>query len=280
MMRKTKRQTTKNLSKIAKAVRRDIIEMCFRANVGHIAPALSIVDILTVLYYEILKVDSKNPQDPSRDRFILSKGHAAAALYATLFHKGFFDKKTLLSFCQDAGAFGVHPDYNLSYGVELTTGSLGHGLSVAAGLAFSFTYLQQKKERIPKVFVILSDAELNEGSTWEAIMFAAHHKLQNLIAIVDDNGLQAFGKTKHVLDLEPINKKFETFGWSTHNVSGNKIKALNDNLSSIPFQPNKPSALIAKTVGGKGISFMENALEWHYFSLSEELYKKAIQELS
>ncbi len=266
-----------NLTKKANEIRRDVIEISYRAGVGHIAPALSIIDILTVLYFSILRINPKNPTKKTRDRFILSKGHAAAALYATLRHRGFFTKKKLRTYCQDNGAFGVHPDYNIRFGVELTTGSLGHGLAVGAGMAISLKDTYPRNS--PHVFVLVSDAELNEGSVWETIMFASHQKLDNLTLIIDDNGLQAFGRTKDVLNIQPIEDKLNVFGWQTMCVNGHDMTALEKILTNIPFQNGKPNAVVAKTIGGKGISFMEDTIEWHYLSLSKEQYKKALKEL-
>lgn len=268
-----------NLVKKAREIRKDIIEICYRANVGHIAPALSITDILTVLYFKILRIDPENPFKRDRDRLILSKGHAAAALYATLHHRGFFTKNKLLAFCQNNGSFGVHPDHNIKHGVEVTTGSLGHGLSVGIGMAIALKEKYKHKTNTPRVFVIVSDAELNEGSVWEGVMFASHHKLDNLVLIVDDNGLQAFGKTKEILNLQPIESKLRIFGWETHTVDGHNLNTFSKILEKIPFKNNKPGALVAKTVAGKGVSFMENTLDWHYLSLNNSQYRQAIKEL-
>lgn len=278
-MRKTREAEIKRLEKAVKKIRRDILEISYRANVGHIGSALCIADILTVLYKKILKINPKKPLDPSRDRFILSKGHAAAALYAMLHQKGFFSRKKLLTFCQDGGVFGVHPEYNPRLGIELSTGSLGHGLSVGTGLALGLRNLKKKGQGPPRVFVLVSDAELNEGSTWEAIMFAAQHKLDNLIVLVDDNHTQALGKTKDILDLQPLLDKWQVFGWEARVVNGHNIKELLAIFRHLPFIEKKPSVVIAKTVIGKGVSFMENNFAWHYLSLSTPLYKKALNEI-
>lgn len=260
------------LKKRAQQLRKDILEISFKAKVGHIASALSIVDILAVLYSEILNLNPKNPLDPVRDRFILSKGHAAAALYAALHRAGFISRHELLTFCQNAGHFGVHPAYNPRLGIELSTGSLGHGLSVGAGMALGL-----KNSRI---FVLISDAELNEGSTWEATMFAAQHQLDNLAVIVDDNNLQAFGRSHEVLNLRPLEKKWEAFGWEVRKVNGHNLEDLLRVLTNLPLVNTKPSAVIATTTGGKGVSFMEDQVEWHYWPLKKSLYQQALRDIS
>ncbi|MBI5449200.1 transketolase [Candidatus Gottesmanbacteria bacterium] len=254
---------------IARDIRKDVLDMCFHAHVGHIGPALSIVDILTVLYFDTLKVNPSNPTNPNRDRFILSKGHAAAALFAVLSKKGYFSSKLLMTFCMPSGAFGDHPDYNPKFGIELTTGSLGHGLSVGSGMAMGLP--------ASKIFVLLSDAELDEGSVWEAIMFAGHHHLSNLTIIIDDNGQQAFGKTCDVLDTRPLDKKLPTFGWQVSTVNGHDHKALHSALTK--SHPRHPHCIIAKTVCGYGVSFMEHKIEWHYFPMNGQQHTQALKEI-
>lgn len=276
MRKKSKKITAKKLARLAKNIRQDILKMSYQANVGHISSALSIADILAVLYGGVLKINSKRPFDKLRDRFILSKGHAASALYAALYQKGFIAKKKLFSFCQDGGSFGVHPEHNPKLGIELSTGSLGHGLSVGAGLALGLRNLK----RVPRVFILLSDAELNEGSVWETVMFAAHHQLDNLSAIVDDNGLQAFGRAEEVINLQPLKKKWQSFGWAAKVVNGHDVQALFNALNNLPFSTGKPSVVIAKTTGGKGVSFMEDKIEWHYFPLNKKTYQKALKEVN
>lgn len=262
----------KILEKKSKQIRKNILDISYKANIGHIGSALSIVDFLTVLYYRILRIDPKKPSSSSRDYFILSKGHAAVALYSVLCRKGFFSRKKLFSFCQDGGIFGVHPDYHPDLGIEFTSGSLGHGLGVGIGLALG---LKAKS----RVFVLISDAELNEGSVWEAIMFAGHHQLDNLTVIVDDNGSQALGKTREILNLQPLAVKWEAFGWKTKVVDGHNFENLVDVMSKIPFRVGKPSVVIAETVMGKGVSFMEGNFEWHYWPLDKKLYQKALKEI-
>lgn len=275
-MIKSRSPSMKDLEEKAKIIRKHIIDICFAANTGHIAPALSVVDILTTLYFSVLKVNPKNPLDPLRDRFILSKGHAAAALYAILCEAGFFNRKKLFTYCKDESIFGVHPDYNPKLGIELTTGSLGHGLSVGIGMALA---LRSRSKNTPRVFVLGSDAELNEGSIWEGVSLAGHHKLDNLILIIDDNGLQAFGRTSEVLNLNPLVNKFKNFGWNAVNSDGHNISKLKELFLSLPGR-GKPSVVVAKTTGGKGVSFMEDSIDWHYLSLTKKQYKKAREELS
>src|SRR3989344_4931917 len=261
----------KRLTRLALLVKKDILEISYKARVGHIGSAISIADILTVLYLSVLKVNPKNPQNPKRDRFILSKGHAAAALYAVLHRKGFFERDKLLTFCQEGGVFGTHPVYDLKFGIELSTGSLGHGLSIGVGLALGL----KKNGSKARVFVLLSDAELNEGSVWEALMFAAHHGLDNLIAIVDDNNYQGFGKARTGIDMQPLDKKFKSFDWETRVINGHNIEELLKTLKALPFEKKMPSVIIAKTKTAKGISFLEDKQEAHYFPLNETQYKKA-----
>lgn len=265
------------LKRLAHLVKKDVLEMSYKAQVGHIGSAISIADILTVLYLSILKVNPKTPKNPNRDRFILSKGHAAAALYAVLYRKGYFTRRDLLSFCSEGGVFGSHPVYDLKLGIELSTGSLGHGLSVGAGLALGLK--KNNRKRAPRVFVLLSDAELNEGSVWEAVMFSAHHKLDNLIAIIDDNNYQGLGKAENVIKMQPLRKKWESFDWKSRTIDGHNIEEISKALKEVPFVKNSPSIIIAKTKTAKGISFLEDKQEAHYFPLNEEQYKKALADI-
>lgn len=253
----------KRLGAKARSIKRTVLDICFASHTGHIGPALSVADILTVLYFGVLK---KN------DHFILSKGHAASALYATLYERGIISKKILFSYCHDGGRLGTHPDRNLRLGIELTTGSLGHGLSVGVGMALG-------TGDNGRVFVLVSDAELNEGSVWESVMFAGHHGISNLTVIVDDNGQQAFGKTKDVLNLRPITDKFKAFGWGVKSVDGHDLPALMKVLSKVPITKGMPTAIIARTIAGKGVAFMEGKVEWHYLPLDETLYKRALKGL-
>jgi len=263
-------------NEISNNIRKKILKMIFTSQASHIGSALSCVDILTVLYFKILAIDPKNPWLENRDRFILSKGHAVAALYATLAERGFFNKKLLKSYCANGSNLPGHASRNCVAGVEVSTGSLGHGLAIANGIALA----GKRDKKNYRVFVLLSDGECDEGSTWEAILFAGHHKLDNLVAIVDYNKWQAFGRTKDVLNLEPFTKKWKDFGWSVKEVDGHDFQEIYKVLRKIPFQKNKPSVVIAHTIKAKGLSFMEDKLESHYRPPTEEEYKIAIKELN
>jgi len=232
------------------------------SNESHIASSLSIVEILVELYFEIMNTDPKNLNDPERDRFILSKGHAASALYAVLAERGYFDKNVLTSFAQNGARISVHPERNSVPGVEVSTGSLGHGLPIAAGIAFS----AKRDARKLRTFVLLSDGECEEGSVWEAAIFASRFNLDNLVAIVDKNKWQAYDRTNTIQNLKLLKSKWEAFGWSCKEVDGHNFDELRNVLGSLPFEPGKPSILIANTVKGKGIPEMEDKMEWHYKS--------------
>ena len=253
-------------------IRQIVLKLSWQAHVGHVGCALSVTDIIATLYNEVLNISS--PDDPSRDRFILSKGHAALALYAALFLKGWLSEEALNTFCADGSLLGVHPDRILK-GIDFTTGSLGHGLPYGAGAALA-AHLQQSKRR---VFVLLSDAECNEGSTWEAVMFACHHKLSNLIAIVDLDGQQAFGYTRDVLDLSPMAERWRAFGWDVHEIDGHNTTVIAGTIAGLDVVTGAPHVLIAKTVFGKGVSFMENKIKWHYSPMSDEEYQQAMREI-
>lgn len=254
-------------------IRKIILEQSFRARVGHIGCALSVADILATLYGGVLRVPS--PRHPDRDRFILSKGHAALALYATLFLKGWMTKTQLETYCGDNSFLGVHPDRAL-VGVDFSTGSLGHGLAAGAGIALA-ARLQKSKR---KTYVLMSDAECNEGSVWETAMFAAHHRLSNLVAIVDMNGQQAFGYTKDVLHLPKFAQRWRIFGWDTRVVDGHQEAILKQTFQKLNTRSGSPHIIIAKTTFGKGVSFMENQIKWHYWPMSEAEYAQAVAEIN
>jgi transketolase len=259
---------------LAVAIRAHALRMTHKANASHVGSCLSIADILAVLYGSVLRISPSLLDWPDRDRFILSKGHAAAAVYAALAECGFFPKEWLDTFCQDGSKLAGHITYGVP-GVEVSTGSLGHGLSIGCGMA-----LAAKRDRRPyRVFVLLSDGECDEGSTWEAALFAPHHHLDNLIAIVDYNKIQSFGTVKEVLDLEPLADKWCAFRWAVREIDGHDYEQIEDALTSVPFEPGKPSCIIAHTVKGKGVSFMENQLAWHYKSPNEEQLRQALAEL-
>ncbi len=262
-------------SQIAKEIRKKVLKMFFDSQTAHLGSSLSEVDILTVLYFKILSIDPKNPTAEDRDRFLLSKGHGAAGLYATLAQRGFFPESVLDTYCQDGGKLPGHSTRNCAPGVEVSTGSLGHGLPMAAGMALA----GKRDGKNYRVFVLMSDGECEEGSVWEAALFASHHKLDNLIAIIDYNKLQAFGRTNEVLNLEPLKKKWEDFGWQVKEIDGHNFSEIENALSQIPFEKTKPSLVIANTVKGKGVSFIEDKLEWHYKNLTKEEYELALKEL-
>jgi transketolase len=254
-------------------IRQIIIEQSKRAHVGHIGSALSIVEIIVALYRDVLRVD--DTRDPGRDRFILSKGHAALALYAALSLRGWITVEELNSYCTDSTLLGVHPEHTLN-GVDFSVGSLGQGLSFGAGSALA-ARLQGSSRR---VFVLVSDAECNEGALWEAAMFAAHHRLSNLTAIVDLNGQQAFGYTDDVLSLSPLADKWRAFGWDVCEVYGHDAQALAETLKGARGADEKPRVIIAQTTFGKGVSYMEGQIKWHYYPMSDEEYASALEGIS
>lgn len=262
------------LKSLSRKLRKDILDISYNGGIGHIGPALSIIDILCVLYFDTMNVSKNKLTDKKRDRLILSKGHAVAALYSVLYRRGYITRKELFSYCKDGG-LGEHPDKDLKIGIEFSSGSLGHGLSVACGMAWGL--MTKNKTDGPRVFAVLSDAELNEGSTWEAIMFASHHKLNNLTVIIDANGFQAFGQTKDIINLGDIKRKWEMHDWYSNEIDGHDLKNLA--LALKKRHADKPSVVIARTTNGKGVTFMEKQLQWHYLSLNEENYKKALKSL-
>lgn len=260
---------------LAKTIRAQALRMVNRAGTSHIGSCLSMADLLAALYGEILHIDPSNPEWPERDRFILSKGHAAAIYYAVLAERGFFPKEWLDHYGTDGARLGGHVTRHGVPGVELSTGSLGHGLPVGCGMA-----LVGKREKLPyRVFVMLSDGELDEGSNWESILFAPHHQLDNLIVLVDYNKIQSFGSVSEVLNLDPLSEKWQAFGWSTHEVNGHDHPAIIHTLANLPRKTGKPNVVIAHTIKGKGVSFMEDHLEWHYKSPNQEQLDLALREL-
>lgn len=260
---------------LAVKIRAHALCMTHKANASHIGSCLSIADILAVLYGGVLQLDSARPDWPDRDRFILSKGHGCAALYAVLAEQGFFAKEWLETYCQDGAHLAGHITHHGVPGVEVSTGSLGHGLPIGCGMA-----LAGKHDNQPyRVFVLLSDGECDEGSTWEAALFAPHHHLDNLIAIIDYNKIQSFGTVKEVLDLEPLTGKWRAFGWAVQEINGHDFGQIDDALKRVPFKIAQPSCIIAHTIKGKGVSFMENQLAWHYKSPNAEQLHQALAEL-
>jgi len=253
-------------------VRRIILEQSKRAHVGHIGSALSIADIIATLYESILVIP--DPEDAERDRFMLSKGHAALALYAALYLKGWLSEGMLNSYCGDGTLLGVHPERALR-GIDFCSGSLGQGLPIGTGAALA-ARMQHSRRR---VFVLVSDAECDEGALWEAVMFAAHHQLSNLIAIVDLNGQQALGYTEQVLKLSPLAERWRVFGWDVHEVDGHNGEEMRRTVADLNIQEGPPHVLVAHTTFGKGVSFMEHQIKWHYWPMSDAEYQQALAEI-
>lgn len=262
---------------LAYRIRVHAVNMTHSGKSSHIGGILSIADILAVLYNDILNVYPHSPKHPERDRFILSKGHAGAGVYAVLAEKGFFSTEMLKEHYKNGSLLSGHVSHKGIPGVELSTGSLGHGLSIGCGMAYSLK-LDNKSQ---KTVVLLSDGECDEGSTWEAIMFASHHQLENLIAIVDYNKIQSLDTVENTLNLEPFDKKWEAFGWNVFSIDGHNHHELKLTLKETFYnKKNKPSVIIANTIKGKGVSFMENSVLWHYRSPQGEEYLNAIKELT
>ncbi|MEW6618930.1 MAG: transketolase [bacterium] len=260
----------KYLENLAKQVRVKILDIITTAKSSHLGCSFSIVEILIVLYYEILDITLENWRSVNRERFILSKGHACAALYTVLWQKGFITEDTLNTYYQNGSLLGAHPSLDTIPGIEASTGSLGHGLSIGCGLAYANKLNNLNK----KVYVLIGDGECNEGTIWEAALFANHHRLNNLIVILDRNKIQGYGYTEEIIKLEPLQMKWQSFGWNVLRVNGHDITLLVETFNSI--QNNEgPTIIIADTLHGKCVDFLENKLEWHYRSPTEEEFKKA-----
>ena len=264
--------TGDQIREFAATIRRWVVEQAHESGVGHIGSALSVADVLAVLWGKVLH--QPGTDDPDRDRFILAKGHAALALYAALRWKGLIDDDTFHSYCRDGSPLGVHPEHGVP-GVEVSTGSLGQGLSVGCGIAYAL----KRRGSSARVFVLLSDAECDEGQVWEAAMFAAHHRLDNLIAVVDDNGTQAFGRKRDVLAAPNPGRRWSAFGWLAREADGHDAAALVRAFTTRIKQREGPAVVLARTVIGKGVSFMEDRVEWHYRNLSPALAEDALDEL-
>jgi transketolase len=263
------------LDAIAKQLRIDIIKMLNKAKSGHTGGSLSAIDILTCLYFNEMNVNPAKPDDPSRDRFVLSKGHAAPALYATLAHAGYFDKSELDSLRRCGSILQGHPDMNLTPGVEMSTGSLGQGLSAGNGMAMAL-----KLDKSPaRVYVMMGDGELQEGQIWEAAMTAHHYKLDNLCAFVDNNGLQIDGEVEKVMGIEPLGDKWRAFGWHVINVDGHNMSEILNALEEARKILDKPTAIIAKTVKGKGFSFCAGKVNYHGTPPSDNDLEEGLKEI-
>jgi len=269
---------TENIEQIqqfAKDIRKAIIEQVYNAQSGHPGGALSVADIIATLYCSELNIDVNNPNWEERDRVVISKGHCTPAIYGALALKGFFDKKELNNFRKIDGKLQGHPDMNKVPGIDMTTGSLGQGLSVANGMALAGK-LDNKNYR---VYTILGDGEIEEGQIWEAAMAANKYKLDNLCVIIDNNNLQIDGTIEEVMSSYPIDEKFKTFGFEVINIDGHSIEQIKEAFYQAKTVKNKPSCIVAKTIKGKGISFMENQVGWHGKAPNEEQYKLALEEL-
>lgn len=263
------------LSIIANKVRKLALEGIYNSQSGHPGGSLSIADVLTLLYFEIMNVDPKNPKDPDRDRFVLSKGHTAPALYAVLAHKGYFPKEDVAALRRTDSYMQGHPDMNKIPGIDMSTGSLGQGVCTAGGMALA----AKLDNRDYRVYSILGDGELEEGQVWEQAMFAPHYKLDNLTIFIDNNGLQIDGDITDVMNPTPIDKKFEAFGWNVIKVSAHDYNELYDAIEQAKATKGKPTAIIMKSIKGKNVSFMENNAAWHGSAPKENEYNQAIAEL-
>lgn len=264
----------KKLKRLSKEIRKEILTMAYQSKGSHLGCSLSIVDILTTLYFKVLHINPKKPFLETRDRFLLSKGHAAAALYAILAKRGFFPESVLTTYLEDGSKLAGHVTLGSIPGIEATFGSLGHGLSIAVGMSLALKHSNLSS----RVFCLIGDGECQEGSIWEGINFAGHHKINNLVLLLDNNNLQIMGHGTDILNSLPFENKFKGFGWNVKSVDGHDISALSKVLQQ--NTTDKPLAIIANTIKGKGVSFMENKLEWHGKYPSEEEYKLALKELS
>ncbi len=263
------------LKAVATKVRKHVIEGIYNAQSGHPGGSLSISDLLAVLYFEEMKIDPKNPKNPDRDRFVLSKGHCAPALYGALAERGFFPKEDIKTLRAIDSYLQGHPDMKKVPGVDMSTGSLGQGISAANGMAYAAKLDKQDY----RVYTVLGDGELEEGQVWEAAMFAAHYKLDNLTAFIDFNGLQIDGNIADVMSPCPIDKKFEAFGWNVEVIDGHDYDAIRAAIANAKATKGKPTAVVMKTVKGKGVSFMEDKASWHGVAPKEDEYKQAMAEL-
>lgn len=264
-----------NLIKISANLRKDIIEMINKAGSGHPGGALSIIDILTYLYFEKMNIDPKNPKMKDRDRFILSKGHAAPALYAILSEKGYFDKNELSTLRKLGSILQGHPDSKKCPGVDISTGSLGQGFSNACGIALGY----KMNNSSSRVYAVLGDGEIQEGIVWEAIMSASKFKLDNLVAIVDNNGIQLDGRTSEIMPIENLSETIKGFGWNVLECDGHDFSEIDKVFNVAEKTKDKPTVIIANTIKGKGVSFMEDNVAWHGAAPNKEQTERAINEI-
>lgn len=262
-----------NSIELAKLARIDSLKMVHRARASHIGSALSIIDILSVLYSDVMKINSNDPTYENRDRFILSKGHACVGVYSVLANIGLIDKEMLPNYGKNESTLMNHISHKVP-GVEFSTGSLGHGLSFGVGKAMA----AKIRKFNWKTYVLLSDGEMQEGSNWEALMFASHHKLDNLIAIIDYNNLQSLTTVEETLSIEPLKDKLLSFGWNVDVIDGHNHRCIKNSL--VDVKKNKPTIIICKTIKGKGVSFMQNKVEWHYKSPSDDDLERALKEIN
>lgn len=265
----------KKFEDIAQEIRCSILTMVREAGVGHIGGSLSVTDILVALYFKVLNVDPGNPEWPDRDRLVISKGHSAAAIYSVLAERGFFDKEELKSFGLINSNLQVHPDKNKVPGIEASTGALGQGLSIGLGMALA----ARLNKKTYYTFVILGDGEIQEGQIWEAAMFASHHKIGNLTAILDYNNVQLMGKLSEIMEIAPVAEKWSSFGWEVLEIDGHDFTKIMESLYRAKEVKEKPTIIIANTTKGKGVSFMQNNCKWHGSVPTPEEYIKAIAEV-
>ena len=259
----------------ARVVRAATVRMAHAGKTPHVGSALSCADLLVALYFHAMRVAPQAPHEQSQDRFVMSKGHGCMSYYATLAERGYFPRSLLATYAQNGATLAEHPCPQGVPGIQVATGSLGHGLAVATGTALA----RQLDGRPERVFVLLSDGECNEGSVWEAAMFAAGRKLDNLVALVDYNKLQAMGRSDEVTGLAPLADKWHAFGWGTREIDGHDMAQIVHALDDLPFTGGQPSAIVAHTVKGKGVSFMEDDLEWHYRPPNDDDLARALREI-
>ena len=264
-----------SVSELAKRIRQHCVRMTGKANASHIGSALSAADLLAAVYGKALRFDPQRPDWPDRDRFIMSKGHACTALYAVLAESGYFPIEKLETFYQNGSPLAGHVMHKDVPGVELSTGSLGHGLPVATGMAIA----AKRDGRPSRIFCMVSDGECDEGSVWEAALFAPQHQLDNLVVIVDYNKIQSLGTVKEVIDLDPLADKWRAFRWAVRELDGHNLRTVEEAVMQVPYEQGRPSCIIAHTIKGKGVSYMENKLLWHYRAPMGEDLTKALAEL-